>query len=135
MQQSSLKTDATILAEIIDCFCGIANSNNMGTAKSDSDIAMTIGKLANANHDAAEDLKVLLCKEKCTLGMVEYLKTFDNGALVSLSEEIGDGEQYINVLRKKFDADARIGYGMLILPSRKSEKLFWNIRLLQKAIK
>lgn len=102
----SVKTDATILAEIIDCFCGIANSNNMGTAKSDSDIAMTIGKLANANHDAAEDLKVLLCKEKCTLGMAEYLKTFDNGALVSLSEEIGDGGQYINVLRKKFDADA-----------------------------
>ena len=25
---------------------------------------------------------------------------------MSLSEEIGDGEQYINVLRKKFDADA-----------------------------
>ena len=77
----SLKTDATILAEIIDCFCGIANSNNMGTAKSDSDIAMTIGKLANANHDAAEDLKVLLCKENAPWEWSNISKLFDNGGI------------------------------------------------------
>ena len=101
-----LKTDATVLAEIIDSFCGIANSNNMGVSKSDSDIAMVIGKLAKENPNAADDLKRLLNKEKCTQGMTAYLKTFEDGALVALAEQVGDGGQYINALRKKFDADA-----------------------------
>ena len=101
-----LKTDATILAEIIDSFCGIANSNNMGASKSDSDIAMVIGKLAKENPNAADDLKRLLNKEKCTQGMTAYLKTFEDGTLVALAEQVGDGGQYINALRKKFDADA-----------------------------
>ena len=101
-----LKTDATVLAEIIDSFCGIANSNNMGASKSDSDIAMVIGKLAKENPSAADDLKRLLNKEKCTQGMTAYLKTFEGGVLVSFAEQVGDGGQYINALRKKFDADA-----------------------------
>lgn len=104
--EEELKTDATVLEEIIDSFCGIANSNNMGASKSDSDIAMVIGKLAKENPDAADDLKRLLNKEKCTQGMTAYLKTFEDGALVALAEQVGDGGQYINALRKKFDADA-----------------------------
>ena len=104
--EEELKTDATVLAEIIDSFCGIANSNNMGASKSDSDIAMAIGKLAKENPSAADDLKRLLNKEKCTQGMTAYLKTFEDGALVALAEQVGDGGQYINALRKKFDADA-----------------------------
>lgn len=101
-----LKTDTTTLAKLINLYCGIANSNNIGAAQSDSDIAMSIGELAMAAPTAAEDLKKLFCKEKCTLGMAQYLKSFDDGALVSLAREIDDGGQYINVLRKKFDADA-----------------------------
>lgn len=106
LETETLKTDRDTLAEIIDCFCGIANSNNMGASESDSDIAMKIGKLVIVNPNAVDDLKVLLCKEKCTLGMTAYVKTFEDGLLVSLAGEIGDGGQYINVLRKKFDADA-----------------------------
>lgn len=100
------KTDKLVLAKIIDSFCGIANSNNMGSSRSDSDIAMDIGKMAIANPDAAEDLKCLFNKEKCTQGMAVYLQSFDGGALLRLAESVGDGGQYINVLRKKFDADA-----------------------------
>ena len=101
-----LKTESSILSRIIDYFCGIANNNNMGDTKSDSDIAMVIGKLAIENPNAADDLKSLLSKENCTLGMTEYLRSFENGTLIRLAEEIGDGNQYVNVLRKKFDADA-----------------------------
>lgn len=104
--KEELKTDVAVLEEIIDSFCGIANSNNMGASKSDSDIAMTIGKLAKDNPDAADDLKKLLSKEKCTQGMTAYLRDFEDGLLISLAEQVGDGGQYINVLRKKFDADA-----------------------------
>ena len=78
----------------------------MGTAKSDSDIAMAIGNLALSNPDAAKDLQTILTKEKCTQGMAAYLETFENGTLVSLAKTVGDGGQYLNVLRRKFDADA-----------------------------
>lgn len=121
LETETLKTDRDTLAEIIDCFCGIANSNNMGASESDSDIAMKIGKLVIVNPNAADDLKVLLCKEKCTLGMTAYVKTFEDGLLVSLAGEIGDGGQYINVLRKKFDADAA--------------NWVWNLETAQQKIK
>ena len=106
LDASTTKTEKAVLSEIIELFCGIANSNNMGSSKTDSDIAMAIGKLSIENPEAAVDLKSLLSKENCTNGMLKYLTTFDDGILVSLAEEIGDGGQYINVLRKKFDADA-----------------------------
>lgn len=106
LNSTTTKTDKTVLSEIIELFCGIANSNNMGSFKTDSDIAMAIGKLSIGNPEAAVDLKSLLSKENCTNGMLTYLTTFDDGILVALAEEIGDGGQYINVLRKKFDADA-----------------------------
>ena len=91
---------------LIDSFCGIANSSNMGAAQTDSDIAMSIGRLCAEHENAAEDLKQILTKEKCAQGMTKYLSTFDNGELITLATEIGDGGQYINVLRRKFDADA-----------------------------
>lgn len=107
LSYESTKTDKYVLAQIIDYYCGIANSNNMGTRQTtDNDIAYTIGRLCIENKDAAIDLKALLNKEKCTDGMKEYLKEFEGGELVTLSAEINDGGQYINVLRKKFDADA-----------------------------
>lgn len=100
------KTDEQVLATIINYYYGIANSNNIGNDKSDNDIATAIGRLAIDNADAANDLKTLFNKEKCTLGMIEYLKEFEEGKLVALAETVEDGGQYINVLRKKFDADA-----------------------------
>ena len=107
LSHEQTKTDMDVLVRIIDYYCGIANSNNMGIQQeSDNDIAYKIGELCINNKNVADDLKCLLNKEKCTDGMKEYLKTFENGELVSLSIEIEDGGQYINALREKFDADA-----------------------------
>lgn len=122
LSHEETKTDNTVLTQIIECYCGIANNNNMASQqKTDNDIAYTIGRLCIENKDAATDLKSMLNKEKCTEGMKEYLKEFENGKLVSLSTEINDGGQYINVLRKKFDADAA--------------NWVWNIETAQQKIK
>lgn len=101
-----VQTDRAVLEELIDDYCGIANSNNMNKAKTDSDIALAIGNLILKNPNAREDLRALLTKDKCTAGMQAYVQTFENGELIALSEEIGDNGQYINALRAKFDADA-----------------------------
>ena len=100
------QTDKNVLKNLIDYFCGIANSNNMAGTQTDNDIALAIGELCRNNHDAAADLKALLTKENCTAGMTAYLKTFEGGELIAIADEIGDNGQYINVLRRKFDADA-----------------------------
>lgn len=100
------KTDKAVLEELIEDYCGIANSNNMGKSKTESDIALSIGDLSLKNPDAKEDLKSLLTKDNCTAGMQAYIKIFEDGELLTLSDEVGDNGQYINVLRPKFDADA-----------------------------
>ena len=99
-------TPQTVLGELIDLFCGIANSYNFTGTKTESDIALDIGRRCIANPHAAEDLKSLLTKERCTEGMKVYLKTFEDGRLPALAAEVDDNGQYINALRKKFDADA-----------------------------
>lgn len=105
-EKEILETDKDVINLLIDDYCGIANSNNAGGGKSDSDFAMDIGKIAMNNSTAAEDLKNIVTKDKCTEGMTTYLQIFEDGALPHLAEEVGDNGQYINVLRKKFDADA-----------------------------
>lgn len=116
------KTNKDDLVKIIDYYCGIANSNNIDTGRAtDNDIAYKIGKLCIESKEAANDLKLFLNKEKCTEGMKAYIKEFDGGELITLSDEIGDGGQYINVLRKKFDADAA--------------NWVWNVETAQQKIK
>ena len=100
-----LKTEPAVINELIDDFCGIANSNNVGGVRTDNTIAMDIGKTCMKHEQAAQDLRLLLTKENCTAGMKKYLESFEDGELVKLAEEVGDNGQYINVLRSKFDAE------------------------------
>ena len=106
LSQMELSTDRAILVELIDNYCGIANSNNMGKLKTDSDIALAIGELSIKHPSAKEDLKALLNKDNCTAGMRAYVQDFEGGELITLADEISDNGQFINVLRSKFDADA-----------------------------
>ena len=106
IEDVELSSDKKDLSRILDLYCGIANTNNFGAGTtSETDIAYEIGKLCIKNKNAAEDLKVLINKENCTEGMKAYIREFEGGKLLELSEAIGDNGQYINVLRKKFDAD------------------------------
>ncbi|MBS5594067.1 MAG: hypothetical protein KHX08_01355 [Clostridiales bacterium] len=102
----ALKTEESVIRSLIDCYCGIANSNNMGGSKTDNSIALEIGEICLKNKNASEDLKGLLTKENCTEGMKKYVADFEGGQLIELASKIGDNGQYINVLRGKFDADA-----------------------------
>ena len=106
ISEADIKTDAKVISTLIDNYCGIANSNNLGGSKTDNTIALEIGSLCMKHSDAPEDLKSLLTQEKCTDGMKVFLADFENGELVTLASEVGDNGQFINVLRNKFDADA-----------------------------
>ncbi len=106
LNDAELKTGKDKVEELIDDFSGIANNNNFGAAKTDSDIAMAIGKLCMDNPGVSDDLAVLVTKDKCSDGMKAYLSKYESGELLCLAKEVGDSGQYINRLKKKFDADA-----------------------------
>lgn len=106
VRTANTKTDKKVLCDIIDCYYGLANSNNMGTVKSEKDYANKIGELCLEYQSAKEDLCSIISKNNCIEGMKIYVREFEDGQLVKLSQEVGDNGQYINVLRDKFDADA-----------------------------
>lgn len=101
-----VRTERSVLETLLNDYCGIANSANLDKSKSDNDFAMEIGALCLKNPSAKDDLKKLLSKENCTAGMTAYVREFEGGELPKIATEIGDGGQYINVLRAKFNADA-----------------------------
>lgn len=100
------KTNKDTVCTLIDCYCAIANNQNDGKGKSDSDIALEIGELCINYPDVVEDLKTVLTKDRCKKGMLKYLETYDGGKLVSIASSVGDGGQYINHLEYKFSSDA-----------------------------
>lgn len=103
---TELKTDKQIVEKMIDAFTGIANSSNISKKKTETDIANDIGKMVIENPDLISDMASLVSAQKCKEGMDTYLHTFEGGLLPALAAEIGDNGQYINRLKKKFDADA-----------------------------
>lgn len=104
LDSAALQTKKRSIERLIDDYSDIANNNN--TSKTDSDIAIEIGKVCITEKGLVEDLAQLVSKENCIKGMTNYLSAYKNGELVSLALEIGDNGQYINRLRDKFDADA-----------------------------
>ncbi|HCC01313.1 MAG TPA: hypothetical protein DHW78_05130 [Ruminococcaceae bacterium] len=106
LDNAKLKTSKDKVEELINDFGGVANSNNFGDTKTDSNFAMAIGKLCIDNPGVSDDLAALVTKDKCSDGMNAYLSKYKDGELLRLAEDVGDGGQYINRLKKKFDADA-----------------------------
>lgn len=102
----NLKTNKDLVSHIIDLYCGIANNKNLDGKKTDTDIALEIGKLCLENPSVISDLKSVISRDNCRNGMLEYLNQYREGELPSLANAIGDGGQFINYLQYKFDADA-----------------------------
>ena len=106
LDNEPLTTDKQVISTLIENYSYIANNNNAHVNKTDSDIALEIGKLCIKNPKAVNDLQSLFTKEKCTSGMIAYLDQFKDGELPRLANEIKDNHFYVNALRNKFDADA-----------------------------
>lgn len=86
--------------QLIDLYCAFANSGSSGN-RSDSDIASDIGRLCMARDKLSADLHLLVNEPKSKLGMMNYLKEFEDGILPRLAAEIGDNGQYINRLKRR----------------------------------
>lgn len=96
--------DTEVVKSIIELYCALANNNDKD--KTDNDIALEIGKISMEDDAIKHQLRTLFKKENCYEGMINYLSSYKDGVLVKLAKKINDKGQYINELRKKFDADA-----------------------------
>ena len=105
LDKESLNCSKEIIAEVIDNYCGIANTAN-STRSSESVLADEIGKAVIANSEIVEDLSTLIINEKCKAGMLAYIGQFQEGILEKLALEVGDNGAYIERVKQKFNADA-----------------------------
>ncbi|MDR3259973.1 MAG: hypothetical protein LBT51_10240 [Fusobacteriaceae bacterium] len=121
LEKMEIKSSDKVIKSIIDKYLIIANSQSIEGLNSGNQIALDIGKIYADNPLASEDLKKLITKEHCEEGIIQFLSGFENGQLISLSNEIGDRKQYINVLKKRFVAN--------------SASLIWNIGAAEQIIK
>lgn len=132
---TSFKTPADVILSLIDGYMGIANNSNLGITKTESDIANEIGKLNIDNPDAAIELQAFLTKDNCTKGMEEYLQRYNDRILPSLADEIKDGGQYINAVRRKFDADASTWVWSIDTANQKIEEVILEYQIIAESNK
>lgn len=102
----AFKTSKEIVCTLIENYCGIANNKNIEGGKSDTDIALAIGRICIDYPDVVVDFKNILTKDNCKKGMLKYLDVYRGGLLPSIAKTIGDGGQFINHLAYKFNSDA-----------------------------
>ena len=105
LETVEMHTPVATVANVIDDYCGIANTANSSTA-SESDLADAIGRLVIQNTSLAEDLTRLLTNDMCRNGMLAYIDAYQGGALKTLAAQIGDGGAYLDQVKQKFNADA-----------------------------
>lgn len=103
LNSAGLNTQTEVIQKLIQLYCEFANN---GGVRTETSIAMEIGQIFIRNPKASEDLKTILTDDYSRRGMQSYLSIYRNGELPSLGKEIDDHGQYLNVLAKKYDADA-----------------------------
>ena len=104
LDEVDLVSNQDAVKEVIQLYSGMANNAAMG--QSEADIAKAIGELYISNSDLIKDLPFLFTKENCRNGMDSYLHSYNEGELIKLADAIEDEGQYINEVKKKFDADS-----------------------------
>lgn len=104
IEEATLSSSSDAVLEAIQLYSGMANNATVG--QSEADIAKAIGNLFKDNPDLIKDLPYLFAKENCRKGMDNYLHEYNGGELITLANRIEDEGQYINEVKKKFDADS-----------------------------
>ncbi|MCO5388571.1 MAG: hypothetical protein NHB14_25450 [Desulfosporosinus sp.] len=66
-------------------------------------VAIDIGKVAEVKSNLGDNIHALITKENCRKGMLEFLKTFEDGKILDLAKAIGAEGNLIDDIRKLFN--------------------------------
>ena len=105
LEVTPLETSAEKISDVIDSYCGIANTDN-SIKSSESEIAEYIGSLVKEDSAITADLSKILNNDMCRKGMLAYIRQFQGGILKQLAEEIKDNGAYLDQVKQKFNVDA-----------------------------
>lgn len=103
LPEEQLESSIDAVSQVIDDYCGIANTANEGKA-SESERAENIGRTVISNDKIISDLARLINSEQCRKGMLAYINIFRDGLLSRLAAEICDSGSYIDEVKTKFSA-------------------------------
>lgn len=92
--------DKEVIFETIDLIITLLNNRDQ-----DSQIANEIGKKIKENPSLKSDLVKLMTVDNCREGMKAYLSTYHDGELINLANEVGDGENYLQIFKDKLNDD------------------------------
>ena len=106
LEKEELASDIEAISSLIKLYGSLANNEKEESGKSENDIAIEIGKICLKYSESANDLRKIFTTEKCLEGITAFLDIYREAMLPFLAKNIKDGNQYVNVLRNKFDADA-----------------------------
>ena len=104
LREAVLKTNEVEVENVINGYINLAN--NTTGSKTDSDIAMDLGRVFVKSPLLIDDMCNIITKDFCTRGMKAYLEVYREGELVLLANRIGDNGQFLHAVKSKFDADA-----------------------------
>ena len=68
-------------------------------------VAIEIGRVAEVKSTLGDNLHVLIAKENCQKGMLEFLKTFEGGKILDLAKAINAEGNMIDDIRKLFNVE------------------------------
>ncbi|MDE7310242.1 MAG: hypothetical protein K2N87_01230 [Eubacterium sp.] len=92
-----------IIVKIIDDYMGIANTAN-SDKKTENDLAERIGDTVLQYPDVVKDLTYLFTSDQCRKGMLAYIAVYRDGLLPDLASKIGDGGNYLERVKERFNA-------------------------------
>ncbi len=102
---TNLKTDINILSNIIDCYVGLVNTENISGVNSEVDLANKIGELASINKNIQDDLKLLFTETFCIQAMIKHFEEYNAGELFSLSKKLNISDP-LELLKDKLREDS-----------------------------
>lgn len=96
--------DCAVIVKLIDLYCSL--SNNSGSGKTDTDIAIEIGTIYLQHPGVADNVKKFVNSEYCKIGMNIYLDEYNSGELKELAIEINCEETMLAHLKSKVTVDS-----------------------------
>ena len=103
LNDMNLESSVELVERVIDDYTGIANTANTGNI-SESELADDIGSIVMKNAAVESDMERLFTNEQCRKGMLAYIAQYHGGVLKQLAEQIGDGGNYLDEVKSKFNA-------------------------------
>lgn len=126
----SFKSSREDVEKAIDYYTSIANTANT-SEETENSLAEKLGQLFIDKCAVIDDLKKMINDNNCREGMVAYVGVYNGGALRQLAAEIKDNGQYIDEVKKKFNA----GDGNWVWNSQTANERIDDVILEYKIIK